>query len=421
LVALDPQTGAVKALIGGRDYGASQLNRALSERQPGSVFKPFVYAAALTAYQSGASDHPWTPISKMIDEPTTFLYDNKPYEPANYGQEYFGEVTLRYALTHSLNLATVKLAESIGYDTVVSLARRAGMNPKIRPTPAVALGAYETTPLEVAGAYTIFANRGVRLDPYFLAMVRSKGGTLLDVTYPRRTPVLDPGVAFLMTNLLEDVVNTGTGVGVRARGFTAPAAGKTGTSHDGWFAGYTNNLICVVWVGYDSDLELPLSGASSALPIWTEFMKRAIAVPDYGDVTQPDAPLNVVQAQIDPETGELATPHCPTAQTEFFLAGTEPTTYCHLHYLPEVPGALSVPTLTRAGLPAVGEFAQPPVPQPAAAPSVVPAATAPAVPTPEPAQEKKPGLLRRIFGVFTGGPDREDTRNQPETERSGSR
>ncbi len=319
LVALDPHTGAVKALIGGRDYGASQLNRALAERQPGSVFKPFVYAAALTAYQSGASDHPWTPISKVMDEPTTFLFDGKPYQPANYGQDYFGEVTLRYALTHSLNVATVKVAESIGYDTIVSLARRAGMNPKIQPTPAVALGAYEVTPLEVAGAYTIFANRGVRIDPYFLAMVRSKSGTLLDVTYPRKIPVLDPAVAFLMTNLLEDVINHGTGAGVRARGFTAPAAGKTGTSHDGWFAGYTDDLICVVWVGYDSDLELPLSGASSALPIWTEFMKRAITVPEYSDASVPEPPPNVVQVEIDPEAGSWQHPIVPPHKRSFSL------------------------------------------------------------------------------------------------------
>ena len=325
LVAIDAHTGAVKALIGGRDYGVSQLNRALALRQPGSVFKPFVYAAALTAYQNGLSDHPWTPISKILDEPTTFEFaDQPPYQPANFGHQYYGEVTLRDALTRSLNVATIKVAENIGYETVVSLAHRAGLNEKIMPTPAVALGAYEVSPLEVAGAYTIFANQGVRLDPYFLSMVRSRNGLLLDIAFPRKTPVLEPGVSYLMTNLLENVINHGTGAGVRARGFDAPAAGKTGSSHDGWFAGYISDLICIVWVGYDTDRELPLTGSASALPIWTEFMKRAIQVPEYSRTREPELPPGVVRVEVDPATGELATPHCPTTQTEFFLEGTQP-------------------------------------------------------------------------------------------------
>ncbi|MBI4478681.1 MAG: PBP1A family penicillin-binding protein [Acidobacteria bacterium] len=402
LVALDPRTGAIKALIGGRDYGASQLNRALALRQPGSVFKPFVYAAALTAYQNGSSEQAWTPISKVLDEPTTFEFGNQPpYQPANFGNDYFGEVTLRYALRHSLNIATIKIAESVGYDTVVSLAHRAGLNEKIMPTPAVALGAYEVTPVEVAGSYTIFANHGVRLNPYFLSMVRSRNGLLLDIAFPRKTPVLAPAVAYLMTNLMEDVINHGTGAGVRTRGFDAPAAGKTGSSHDGWFAGYTTDLICVVWVGYDTDRELPLTGAASALPIWTEFMKRAIQVPEYSRTLEPVPPAGVARVEIDPETGELATPHCPTTQTEYFLEGTQTGQYCHLHYLQPVPRAISIPSI--ANIPPEGMVEPvaapvPPAPAPVAT-TTVPVPVAKPAPAPEP--EKKKGFWGRILGVFT--------------------
>jgi len=410
LVALDPRTGAIKALVGGRDYGVSQLNRALALRQPGSVFKPFVYAAALSAYQNGLSDHPWTAMSKVLDEPTVFEFDGKPYQPANFGQDYFGEVTLRYALTHSLNVATIKVAESVGYTNVVALAHRAGLNQKILPTPAVALGAYEVTPVEVAGAYTIFANQGVRLNPYFISMVRSRNGMLLDIAFPRKTPVLEPAVAFLMTNLMEDVINHGTGAGVRARGFDAPAAGKTGSSHDGWFAGYTSDLICVVWVGYDTDRELPLTGGASALPIWTEFMKRAIQVPEFSHTTGPLLPAGVARVDIDPESGELATPQCPRTQTEYFLQGTQPGQYCHLHSLQPVPRLLQAPSI--ANIPPQG-IVEPVVAPAPPAPSPVVTTTVP-VPAAKPAlgpqpEKKKPGFFGRIFGVFGGG--RDDSNN----------
>ncbi|MCH8266808.1 MAG: PBP1A family penicillin-binding protein [Acidobacteria bacterium] len=403
LIALDPHTGAIKALLGGRDYGRSQFNRIKALRQPGSVFKPFVYAAALSAAQYGSIGPPWTPISQLYDEPTTFVFEGNSYEPSNYREHYYGPVTLRYALMRSLNVATVKLAQMVGYETVVGLARRAGMNVNIQPTPAVALGAYETTPLEIAGAYTIFANQGVRMDPYMLTMVRSQDGTVLEQAEHRGTQVLDPRIAFLMTNLLESAINRGTGIGVRARGFRAPAAGKTGTSHDGWFAGYTSNLLTVVWVGYDSDLEVPLSGASSALPIWTEFMKRAIALPEYHDVVAAVPPPGVVQVEIDPDTNGLATPHCPRTETEYFVAGTQPTEHCPLHYLQPIQSA---PFLTR-----IAEVAPRAVPEPA---SAQPAAPEPviqaAAPPPEPAQavpeEPEPpkrGFFRRLLGIFGGG------------------
>ena len=407
LVALDPRSGAVKALVGGRDYGRSQLNRILARRQPGSAFKPFVYAAALNSALSAPVGPPWTPISKINDEPTTFVYDGKFYEPANYKGEYHGPVTLQYALARSLNVSTVKIAQMVGYDRVVALARAAGMNLAIQPTPAVALGAYEVTPLEVAGAYTIFANYGLRADPYFVGLVRDRNGATLEQAKPRGIPVLDRRVAFLMTKLMEGVITRGTGAGVRSRGFLAPAAGKTGTSHDGWFAGYTSNLIVIVWVGYDSNQELPLSGAASALPIWTELMKRAVTLPQYSHVRALVAPPGVVQVTIDSDTGELATPHCPRTESDYFVEGTQPSEYCHLHFLQPVQRASSASAI--AGVAPTQDAA--PATAPPVSPAVVPVAAAPPPPAAAPTapseapQPKKRGFFGRVLGIFKGGPD----------------
>ncbi len=329
LVALNPHTGEVKALVGGRNYGQSQLNRALAKRQPGSVFKPFVYAAALNSalQESGPV---LTPVSQVDDAPATFWFDGKPYEPSNYKNEVHGMTTLRSALAHSMNIATVKFAEIVGYDQVVDVARRSGLNLQIQATPAVALGAYEVQPLEIAGAYTVFANGGVHLAPYMIRSVRDQQGRRVMTNEPKPTPVLDPRIAYMMTNLLEEVVRSGTAAGVRARGFAAPAAGKTGTSHDGWFAGYTSNLLCVVWVGLDDNTELDIEGARSALPIWTEFMKRASAYRAYRNPAPFEEVEGIVTAIVDPQTQELSV-GCPGSQTEVFIAGTQPATYCRLH------------------------------------------------------------------------------------------
>ncbi len=276
MVVLDPKTGAIKALVGGRDYGQSQLNRALASRQPGSAFKPFVYAAAFDDAVEGEGPIVTT-VTTVDDEPTTFEFDGKEYTPDNFGQDFRGTVTLREALTHSLNVATIKVAELVGYGHVVAVARRMGLAATIQATPAVALGAYEMTPLEVAAGYTAFANGGVRAEPMFLHSIVNNDGKVLEDDQPRTHQVLDPRVAYLVTNVMEDVINHGTAYPVRARGFTAPAAGKTGSSRDGWFAGYTSNLLCVVWVGFDDNRDLGLAGGASAAPIWAEFMKRAVA------------------------------------------------------------------------------------------------------------------------------------------------
>ena len=327
LVALDPHTGAVLALVGGRDYGWSQLNHALAKRPTGSIFKPFVYAAAMNTALDG-SQTVITPASTVTDAPSTFAYGDQIYEPRNYKEEYHGDVTLRYALAMSLNNATVKVAEEVGYDKVADLAKLAGIT-SVKPTPAMALGSYDASPMDMAGAYTSFSNNGVRLSPILLRSVRNNKGDVIANYSTDQRQVLDPRVAYVMTNMMESVINNGLGYSaVRVRGFTQPAAGKTGSSHDGWFAGYTSNLLCIVWVGYDDYSDLRLSGAQTAAPIWTEFMKKAAELPQYSDMKPFSQPTGVVDVQLDKATNRLATPACPDDYVSAFVAGTEPRETC---------------------------------------------------------------------------------------------
>lgn len=333
LIALDPHTGEIRALVGGRDYTSSQLNHAIAKRPPGSSFKPFVYATALSSALE--ADRPngrvITPATTVEDAPTTFRYENQTYSPSNFKHEFHGTVTLRRALAKSMNVAAVKVAEMTGYDRVVSLAHQAGMNEEIKPTPAVALGAYDVTPLEVAGAYTIFSNNGLYVRPGFLRAIRKVNGPVVYQRQPNTHRVLDPRVAFMMVSMLEEVLKSGTAAGVRARGFDVPAAGKTGTSHDGWFAGFTSELLCIVWVGYDDYRELNLEGAHSALPIWAEFMEEALRYGQYRDAKEFKAPEGVIKVTVDATTGMLAGPGCPYVVTDYYIKGTEPKTVCDRH------------------------------------------------------------------------------------------
>jgi penicillin-binding protein 1B len=327
LVVIDPHTGAVLALVGGRDYAWSQLNHAVAKRPTGSIFKPFVYAAAMNTALDGSASV-LTPASTVTDAPTSFAYGDQIYEPRNYKEEYHGDVSLRYALAMSLNNATVKVAEQVGYDKVADLAKSAGIM-SVKATPAMALGSYDASPLDMTGAYTSFANNGVRLSPIMLRSVRNgKGDVIANYTTDQRQ-VLDPRVAYVMTNMMEGVINNGLGFSaVRGRGFTQPAAGKTGSSHDGWFAGYTSNLLCIVWVGYDDYSDLRLAGGVTAAPIWAEFMKKAAALPQYSDMKTFQQPTGVVDVQLDKATNRLATPTCPDDYVSAFVAGTEPHDTC---------------------------------------------------------------------------------------------
>ena len=333
LVALNPHTGQVLALVGGRSYGASQLNHAVAKRPTGSIFKPFVYASAFQTAVEGTvlagQNRPFSPVTILNDEPTTYGAGT-PYEytPKNFEGEYHGPVTARYALMRSLNNATISLASMVGFDRVAALARDAGVK-SARGTPSMAIGSYDAEPLEMAGAYTIFANNGVHIDPWMLASVRASSGDVIADYAPTSQQVLDPRVAYLTVNMMENVLRgEGTGAGVRNMGFTAPAAGKTGTSHDAWFAGFTSNLLCVVWVGNDDYTDVKIEGAHAAAPIWAEFMKRAIELPQYSDTNGFPPPDGVEVVKLDKASNLLSDESCPDSYDAAFLQGTAPMETC---------------------------------------------------------------------------------------------
>ncbi|MGD0911190.1 MAG: PBP1A family penicillin-binding protein [Terracidiphilus sp.] len=333
MVALNPHTGQVLALVGGRSYGVSQVNHAVAVRPTGSIFKPFVYASAFQTAVEGTM----LPGQTKLFSPVTILNDSQqtygegtPYEytPRNYGGDYYGNITARFALMRSDNNATIGLASMVGFDRVAALARDAGIK-SAQPTPSMAIGTYGATPLDMAGAYTVFANGGVHLDPWMLASVRTPTGDVITDYTPTSRQVLDPRVAFLTTSMLQAVLQgKGTGAGVRNMGFRAPAAGKTGTDHDAWFAGYTSNLLCIVWVGNDDYTDIKIEGAEAAAPIWAEFMKNAIKLPQYSDTNEFTAPEGVQVVTLDQVSNLLADSACPDDYTAAFLDGTAPTNTC---------------------------------------------------------------------------------------------
>src|SRR5262249_5312154 len=275
-----------------------------------------------------------TAITTVTDEPTTFVYENgrSTYQPNNYHQEYRGIVTVRTALEHSLNVPTIKVAERIGFNRVAEMAKRMGLNGKIKPYPSIALGAFEVTPIEMAGAYTAFANEGRRMQPHAILRVTSGDSSMNKPYKYEPQQVMRPELAYLMTYLMEGVINSGTGHGVRDRGFTLPAAGKTGTSRDGWFAGYTKDLLVIAWVGYDDNRDLNLEGARSALPIWADFMIKANQLyPPDPDRMNFEVPSGIEFVRLDADSMGVATSGCTNTFEEAFIAGTAPTTYCPLH------------------------------------------------------------------------------------------
>ena len=329
LLAVDPRTGEVLAMVGGRSYNQSQFNRVLdARRQPGSVFKPFVYLAAFElAAREGRTD--LTPASLTDDEPSIIEVNGQQWEPKNY-DDYDGEITWRRALAMSRNLATIHVGEKVGFDTVARLWRKVGVGTPPMGVPAITLGVFELTPFEVARAYTLFVNGGSVLPLRAIERIQTADATLRPmVSKPIRVARAD--TTFLVTNMMRSVINEGTGAGARAAGFVYDAAGKSGTTNDlrdAWFVGFTPELLTVVWVGYDDNQPLSLSGSSAALPIWTEFMKSALA----GRPNAPfEAPDGVTFVEIDRDSGKLASPGCPHRMTESFLEGTEPKEYCELH------------------------------------------------------------------------------------------
>ena len=322
LIVLDTSTGQVRALVGGRDYRLSQFNRAvLARRQPGSAFKPFVFLAALTPRPDGPR---FTAASLIEDAPITVMVDGKPWSPKNYDERYQGQVTVRRALEGSLNTATVRLAQAVGLDTVVGTARSLGVEGDLKPVPALALGVFETTPLDLARAYLPIANGGIAPSGGVVDTVTDDSGRAIWSASREPRPVIGAPEAFLVTSLLEGVINSGTGASARALGVPGAVAGKTGTTNDGrdaWFVGYSSNLLALVWVGFDDGAPAGLSGAEGALPIWSEFMRQALDIYPGGAFPEPPG---ITYAKIDATNGRKATPYCPVVITEVFLTGTEP-------------------------------------------------------------------------------------------------
>jgi penicillin-binding protein 1B len=338
LLAIDPRSGEILSMVGGRSYNQSQYNRAIeARRQPGSVFKPFVFLAAFEhAAQEGWTD--LTPASLTLDEPATFTFDDQVWEPKNY-DEYDGEVTLRRALAMSRNLGTIRVGERIGFDKIASLWRQVGVGTAPKGYPSITLGVFELTPMEVAQAYTVFTNGGSVRTLQAIDHVQA-GTKILKPAESTLRNVAQSDTAYLVTNMMRSVLSEGTGAGARANGFKLDAAGKSGTTNDlrdAWFVGFTPELLTVVWVGFDDNQPLGLSGATAALPIWTEFMKAALA--GHPDVMF-EVPEGIAFVDIDHETGKLATPSCPDVFTESFIVGTEPVEYCPLHGHPQEPQPL---------------------------------------------------------------------------------
>ena len=314
LIAIDPRTGEILAMVGGRDYAVSQLNRVTdARRQPGSVFKPIVYAAALA---NGVS-----PYTIFNDAPQEIIFGHEIYKPENYGGSFSNQpVTLREGIVRSLNVVTVEAALMVGLRRVADLAEKMGL-PRPDPYPSMALGAFEATPFEIAKAYSTFANDGVTVTPFGVKSVRNGDETSEMTT--TSTSALRASTAYAVTDTLIEVVNRGTATGVRGNGYRGPAAGKTGSSRDAWFAGYTPNLLAVVWVGFDDHRDLHLTGNAAAVPIWTDFIKRALALRPDLRAEKFTPPHGMEQAEIDPQSGTLATEDCPAPSR-----GAQASPYC---------------------------------------------------------------------------------------------
>jgi penicillin-binding protein 1B len=338
LIALDPHTGSIRALVGGRDYQVSQFNRVVqAKRQPGSLFKPFVY---LAAFERRDLVPPVTPITILQDSPIALVFgktEEETWSPRNYDGEFRGPVTVRYALEHSLNIPTVRLAvwETGGGKTlltdVIAAARKAGITSPMKAYPSLALGAFECTPMEIAAAYSVFANGGILVKPNSLLGLVGPEGRRIDRKDVPLQRAADSAAVSVLDSILQGVVNRGTGAGARGRGAQGVFAGKTGTTNDGrdaWFIGFSPRLLVAVWVGFDDNRGLNLSGAAAAVPIYADFARRLPA--HFFEEPFPEVP-GVVTASVDPTTGMLVTEDCPTSVNEQFLAGTEPTERCSVH------------------------------------------------------------------------------------------
>ena len=360
-VAIDPRNGYIRALVGGRNWVHSNFNRATQAlRQPGSAFKPFIYTAAI--------DNGFHPNDIIVDEPVSYPSGNgMMYQPGNYDRTFRGPVTLRYALENSINIPAVKLLKKVGTSLVASYARRMGIHTPIGQNLSMALGTSEVTLLELASAYGVFANQGIRNDPLYILKVEDRNGNVLERNSPHPVEVLSEETAAVMTSMLQDVVDHGTGYPARLRGFTNPAAGKTGTMDDymdAWFVGYIPSLVAGAWVGFDEKRTIGngMTGARAALPAWTDFMMGATRGRPVENFEPPSGSLTRL---ICAESGMLATDHCPKVRAQSFNDGSQPTEACTLHpgrildTPPEQPGS---PIDAEAPPPGTTVEARPPAP-----------------------------------------------------------
>lgn len=330
LVAIDPATGDVLALVGGRDYHDSKFNRAIqARRQPGSIFKPFVYTAAI--------DNGIPPSYVLRDSPITLLQpDSTLWQPTNFDERFRGPVVLREGLRHSINLVAIKLLQQVGATSVVQYAHRMGIESPLPAVQSLAIGSAGVTPLEVVRAYSTFASLGERITPRFITRVEDSQGRVLLETAVQRERVLDEQSAYLMVDLLQDVVNRGTGARARRLGFARPAGGKTGSTNDftdAWFVGFTPQLVAGVWVGFDEPRTIMPQGVGArlALPAWTEFMKGALEGQPVEEFLAP--PSGLTSRSVCRVSGLIPTTFCPVEDIyqELFLEGTEPTRECDVH------------------------------------------------------------------------------------------
>jgi penicillin-binding protein 1B len=331
IVATHPSSGAIVAMVGGRDYGRSQFNRIVqAKRQPGSCFKPFVFAGGFEAARARRGKG-LTPATMLDDSALELRSGGKMWSPSNYDGTYRGAVSVRRALEESLNVPTVRAALHIGLDKVIVTARACGIDSPLPELPSLALGAAEVTPLELATAYGAFSQRGIRVTPWIIRAVTDRDGNRLVGRGVERRRAVSSQTAYQIDDILHGVFERGTARSAYALGFSGIAAGKTGTTdetRDSWFVGYGADLLALVWVGYDDNARTGLTGATGALPIWVRFMRSEIEPFGPGLEIRPHGMVRVL---IDPESGELAGPNCPSVREEWFAPGTEPSDQCRLH------------------------------------------------------------------------------------------
>jgi penicillin-binding protein 1B len=349
LVAVNPATGAMTAMVGGRSYGQSRFNRAVdAKRQPGSVFKPFVLLAALSPSSQGKAERTLSTI--VSGESVSIPTPEGMWSPSNFEGKTYGNLTIRKTIENSINTATVRLANDVGFKEVLRVARAAGITSPLAEVPSMPLGSFEVTPMELAYAYATIASGGIQTQPFSLSSVTRSDGNIIMARIVHRQRVFTPQVAYLAGYAMEGVLARGTAKEAKALGIYFPASGKTGTTNgnrDSWFVGFTPDVVCAVWVGYDSGADTGLTGAKGALHIWARFLRALYPQAGPRAVV---APEGIETAVIDPETGYIATSDCPQKLREAYITGTAPKETCPLHPVNPVVDKV------RKGIRSVGEF-----------------------------------------------------------------